>query len=112
MLFRSWSSLPPLIPVLKRGGKNPLFNDERIVWAEKLLGGVMIRGDIVPEAYRQYYYSNPVVIIIESYRDILMHNVWPDGSALFIIGMISLVGIWLGTRLIARFEYIYPKIMV
>ncbi len=34
-----WSSLPPLIPVLKRGGKNPLFHDERIVWAEKLLGG-------------------------------------------------------------------------
>ncbi|RKZ44081.1 MAG: class I SAM-dependent methyltransferase [Gammaproteobacteria bacterium] len=34
-----WSSLPPLIPTLKGGGKNPLFHDERIVWAEKLLGG-------------------------------------------------------------------------
>jgi lipopolysaccharide transport system permease protein len=99
------AAIVPFLPDLR-------FVVENILLALFFMSGVMIRGDIVPEAYRQYYYSNPIVIIIESYRDILMHNVWPDGSALFIIGMISLVGIWLGTRLIARFEYIYPKIMV
>ncbi|RKZ40780.1 MAG: ABC transporter permease [Gammaproteobacteria bacterium] len=99
------AAIVPFLPDLR-------FVVENILLALFFMSGVMIRGDIVPEAYQQYYYSNPIVIIIESYRDILMYNVWPNGSALLIIGIISLIGIWLGTRLIARFEYIYPKIMV
>ena len=98
------AAIVPFLPDLR-------FVVENILLALFFMSGVMIRGDIVPEAYKQYYYSNPIVIIIESYRDILMHNVWPNGSALLIIGVVSLIGIWLGTRLIARFEYIYPKIM-
>ncbi|MCK5876952.1 MAG: ABC transporter permease [Candidatus Marithrix sp.] len=99
------AAIVPFLPDLR-------FVVENILLALFFMSGVMIRSDIVPEAYQTLYYSNPIVIIIESYRDILMYNTWPNGSALIIIGIISLIGIWLGTKLIARFEYIYPKIMV
>ncbi len=99
------AAIVPFLPDLR-------FVIENILLAVFFMSGIFIKGDIVPEAYRDYYYWNPIVNIIEAYRDILMHNAWPDGSTLFIIGVISLVGIWLGARLIARFEYIYPKVMI
>jgi lipopolysaccharide transport system permease protein len=99
------AAIVPFLPDLR-------FVVENILLALFFMSGVMIRDDIVPEAYRDYYYWNPIVVIIESYRDILMRNAWPDGSTLFIIAIISLIGVWLGARLIARFEYIYPQIML
>ncbi len=99
------AAIVPFLPDLR-------FVVENVLLALFFMSGVMIRSDIVPEAYRDYYYWNPIVVIIESYRDILMHHNWPDGSALFLIAIISLICVWLGARLIARFEYIYPKIML
>ncbi len=98
------AAIVPFIPDLR-------FVVENLLIAVFFMSGIIIKADAVPEIYRNYYYLNPIVNIIESYRNILMHNIWPNWSALLIIGMISLVGIWLATRLIAHFEYIYPKIM-
>ncbi len=95
----------PFVPDLR-------FVVENILLALFFMSGVMISADIVPEAYKIYYYLNPIVTIIESYRDILMHNIWPNNMALLLISMISLICIWLGAKLIAKFEYIYPKIII
>lgn len=94
----------------------PFIPDLRFVLEEFLLAiffvsGIIVNADIVPVAYRDYYYWNPIVTLIESYRKILMENTWPSTFALFMIGLGSVIGIGLGVRLIARFEYIYPKIM-
>jgi len=98
------AAIVPFLPDLR-------FVVENLLLALFFMSGVIIKADIVPEAYRIYYYMNPIVVIVESYRDILMYNNWPNGLALFIISIVSMVGIWLGTLLIARFEYIYPKVM-
>jgi lipopolysaccharide transport system permease protein len=99
------AAIVPFLPDLR-------FVVENVLLAIFFMSGIFIEASVVPEAYRHYYYMNPIVNIIESYRDILMYNTWPDGSTLLIIGIISSFGIWLGTRLIARFEYVYPKVMV
>ncbi|MDM8567651.1 ABC transporter permease [Candidatus Halobeggiatoa sp. HSG11] len=99
------AAIIPFIPDLR-------FVVENILLALFFMSGVMIRSDIVPAAYQSFYYLNPIVTIIESYRNILMYNVWPDGFSLMVISIFSLICIWLGAKLIGRFEYIYPKIML
>jgi lipopolysaccharide transport system permease protein len=75
------------------------------------MSGIILKAEAVPETYRGYYYLNPIVNIIEDYRNILMYGTWPNWSTLLIITVISLIAIGLGNRLIAHFEYLYPKIM-
>jgi len=98
------AAIVPFLPDLR-------FVVENLLMAVFFMSGIFMSADTIPEAYRSYYYLNPIVSIIESYRDILMYNRWPSGLALLIIGILSLVGIWLAVRLIARFEYVYPKVM-
>jgi lipopolysaccharide transport system permease protein len=99
------AAIIPFIPDLR-------FVIENLLLAVFFMSGIIISADIIPEAYRQYYYLNPLVNIVESYRQILMFNNFPDSSTLLIILGLSFIGLWLATLLISRFEYIYPKIMV
>ncbi|RKZ50978.1 MAG: ABC transporter permease [Candidatus Parabeggiatoa sp. nov. 3] len=98
------AAIVPFLPDLR-------FVVENLLMAVFFMSGIFMSADAIPEVYRSYYYLNPIVSIIESYRDILMYNTWPSGLALLIIGTLSLIGIWLAVRLIARFEYVYPKVM-
>jgi lipopolysaccharide transport system permease protein len=98
------AAIVPFLPDLR-------FVVENVLLAVFFMSGIIIDVNSIPVDYRVYYYMNPIVSIVESYRHILMDHVWPNWLALFMIGIISLIGIWLGSRLISRFEYIYPKIM-
>jgi len=98
------ASIVPFLPDLR-------FVIENILIAVFFMSGIMLRAESVPQIYQKYYYLNPVVNVIESYRNILMFNQWPDWSALLIIAIFSVIGIWISVRLITRFEYIYPKVM-
>jgi lipopolysaccharide transport system permease protein len=98
------AAVVPFVPDLR-------FVVENVLMAIFFMSGIFLAADAVPKAYQSYYYLNPMVSIIEGYRNILMFNTWPNWSALLNIVIISLVGIWLVTRLINSFEYIYPKIM-
>lgn len=55
---------------------------------------------------------NPMVIIIEGCRDLLMHERMPNWAALGGIALCSLVGIYVGAALISRFDLIYAKRIV
>lgn len=98
------AAIVPFLPDLR-------FVVENVLLAVFFMSGIIVDANAIPEAYRVYYYMNPIVSIVESYRHILMDQVWPNWFALFIIGIISLIGIWFGNWLIRRFEYIYPKVM-
>jgi len=98
------AAIVPFIPDLR-------FVLENFLLAVFFISGIIVKADIVPLAYREYYYLNPIVTLIESYRQILMSNTWPNHWALLTIGIVALLGIWLGARLINHFEYLYPKIM-
>ena len=98
------AAVVPFVPDLR-------FVIENLLMAVFFMSGIFLAADAVPKAYQFYYYLNPMVSIIEGYRNILMYNTWPNWSALFYISIASIIGIWLITRLINSFEYIYPKIM-
>lgn len=93
----------PFVPDLR-------FIVENILMAVFFASGVFMSVDIVPEHYQFYYYLNPMVSIIEGYRNVLMYEQWPDWSSLFIITLFSLVVIGLSAFMIRKFEYVYPKV--
>jgi len=95
----------------------PFFPDLRIVIDNVLqavffMSGIFMDASIVPERFHTLYYLNPMVNLIDSYRQILMHNTLPDWSALAWISLFSIICMIIGQRLISKYEYIYPKIMV
>jgi lipopolysaccharide transport system permease protein len=98
------AAIVPFLPDLR-------FVVENLLMAVFFMSGIFMSAEIVPEAYRGYYYLNPMVNLIENYRNILMYHAWPDWSTLFIIGSLSIIGIGLAIRFIAHFDYLYPKIM-
>lgn len=76
------------------------------------LSGVIYAGDTIPVQFRMFFYLNPMATLIESYRNILMYDKWPDWNSLGIIFIIAVLGIYLSHRLIQHFDYIYPRIVL
>lgn len=52
----------------------------------------------VPEPYRPLLYINPMVVLIEAWRDVLVRSQWPDVSQLMIIAVIAVTLLLIGRR--------------
>lgn len=76
------------------------------------LSGIFFSGDTIPEQYQFYFYLNPMAFLIESYRNILLDNRWPDWQGLGWIILASLAGIYMGQRLLTRFDRTYPRTLL
>lgn len=93
----------------------PLFPDFRFIVESALLAGFFMSGVFfsaaqLPAELRPYFYLNPMASLIDSLRAVLLHNQWPDWGALGTIGVLSVVLIALGYWVLARLDYLYPKI--
>ncbi len=55
---------------------------------------------------------NPMVVIIESARDVLMYQRAPNWIGLTLIAAFSLAGVLIGASLISRFDLVYAKRIV
>lgn len=64
----------------------------------------------VPEKFRLYYFLNPMVGIIESYRDVLIYNRLP-GSYLLFSALTALVIFVVGYRFFKRVEFQFADII-
>jgi lipopolysaccharide transport system permease protein len=58
-----------------------------------------------PEPYQPLYALNPMVHVIEAYRDVLLHGVWPSPSGLIAVALVSGVLLFLGYTLFTRTSY-------
>lgn len=76
------------------------------------LSAVMYPIEILPPQIQHLLYYNPMVVIIDGFRDVLMYHRWPNWTALGIVACCSLPGIYLGAYLIARFDRVYAKRIV
>ena len=76
------------------------------------LTGIFFEGSKIPPEYQSYFYANPMATLIEDYRNVLMHNMWPDWQALGIICLYSAIGLYGAYRLIGRFDYVYPRVIM
>lgn len=55
---------------------------------------------------------NPVAILLESYRTILIGGAWPDWKFLGLALGFATVVLWGGSRILQRYDRIYPKVLI
>jgi lipopolysaccharide transport system permease protein len=75
------------------------------------LSGIFYTGKDIPEAYKHYFYMNPMATLLESYREILLYSSWPDWRGLFWIAAISCAGLLGVIVFFRRYDRVYPKIL-
>jgi lipopolysaccharide transport system permease protein len=74
----------------------PYFPDARfavdvVLRSLMLVSCIFFSIDQVPVAYHRWVYLNPMAVLIESYRGILLHGVWPDWTHLGYVGLFGAV---------------------
>jgi len=91
--------LPSLQVVLETALKIGLF-----------LSGIFFPVGTLDPSWRWCLSLNPMVPILEAWRDLLMYHRGPDWRALTMIAAASLPVIFAGRAIIRRYEYTYPKL--
>jgi len=75
------------------------------------LSGIFYSGKTIPDQYQSFFYMNPMATLLESYRDILLYDTWPDWNRLATIAVLSAVFLFITTRIIFKLDKVYPKIL-
>jgi len=91
-------------------GVNVLFQDVGLMLDVLLrlmfyMTPIFYRIDMVPESFQPLYQLNPMVTLLQSYREILIYGNQPDWSALIIIGLASTLLLYICFRLFTRINY-------
>jgi len=73
--------------------------------------GILFQASMVPEAYRDLYQLNPMVNLIQAYRDVLIDGAWPDWPSLTGTWLTAVVLLAAGMAVLRRFEYDYPRML-
>jgi len=94
----------------------PFLPDLKLVVENGMLllffvSGIFFDVSSVPEDVRGYLYLNPMLGVIDSYRDILLADAWPDWGLLTIILACSLAGMAMGFVLLRYFDRTYAKVL-
>ena len=122
----SWLALPVLIAVqflvVSVGASLlalvvPFFPDLNILISNAMtlllfLSGVFFSIRDMPAKAQDLFYLNPMAVIIEAYRDILIAGIWPNWGHLATATGICLVLGVLVLYLAKRFDRVYPKLVM
>ncbi|MGH0034630.1 MAG: ABC transporter permease [Myxococcota bacterium] len=92
----------------------PFFPDLNIVLENVLrmlffLSGVFFPTERLPESIRSWFVLNPMLTLIESFRDVLMYQRWPSWSGLLGVLVASLVLASVGFSILGRYDRVYPR---
>lgn len=93
----------------------PFLPDLRIVLQNILrlvffLSGVFYEISRFPDTVQGYLRLNPMAVILESFRAVLLDGHWPDLTALAWIALVSSLALVTGWVLILRWDHVYPKL--
>lgn len=83
---------------------------ENIIRLWMFLSGVFFAVNELSPAKQAVFRLNPMTIVIESYRQILMYGEMPDFSSLIIILALSTVLVAMGLAVVNRYDHTYPKL--
>ena len=97
------AAVVPLVPDLR-------FVIEQFLTVVMFLSGVVFPLTSVPLEMRSWFELNPIAVLIDAGRGILMYARWPDWAALGRVALISLALYALGSFLIARLTPRYVKL--
>lgn len=95
----------------------PLFPDSRLLLANIMsllffCSGVFFDIGKVKGTLGALMKLNPVAVLLENYRKILIGGEWPDWGYLGLALAIGLAVLWWGLRILQRYDRIYPKVLI
>lgn len=99
------SALMPLLPDLR-------FVIEQVLGVVMFLSGVVFAIERVPPPYAQWLAWNPLLLLLQSLRGVLLHGQWPDWGVLLRVAGFVLALAALGVASVRRLEPRYPKLAV
>lgn len=99
------AALMPLLPDLR-------FVVEQLLTVLMFLSGVVFALERVPAPYAEWLAWNPVLMLLDALRGVLLHGRWPDWMALLRVAAIALALAALGVLCVQRLAPRYPKIAV
>ena len=97
------AALMPFVPDLR-------FVIEQLLTIMMFLSGIVFSLDAVPQSMRAWFALNPIVVLVDAGRGILMHAQWPDWFALGRVALISWVLYAFGAFLVQRWTPRYVKL--
>ena len=95
----------------------PLMPDVKLILDNVLMllffiSGVFFDISLVPENVKVYLALNPMAVIIESYRAVLINGNWPNFIALGIVFFVSMLMLYITYRIFKYYDRVYPKILI
>ena len=75
------------------------------------LSGVFYDASSIPIEYQHYFFMNPMALLIDSYRLVLLEAQSPNWSKLGIVAGASLVGVLASLGLLKKLHYAYPRVL-
>jgi lipopolysaccharide transport system permease protein len=97
------AALVPFVPDLR-------FVIEQVLQVMMFLSGIVFALDHVPQPLQRWFALNPIAVLVDAGRGILLYARWPDWSALATAALISLALFAAGSWLIARLTPRYVKL--
>ena len=65
---------------------------------------IVYTGELLPEKFQWILRANPMTHVINAYRDILFYHNNPDFKGIFILGVISIIGLFIGYKIFKKLE--------
>jgi len=93
------AAIVPLLPDLR-------FVIEQVLQVMLFVSGIVFSLDAVPEPMRRWFAWNPIAVLVDAGRGILLYARWPDWFALGRVALISLVLYAFGALLI---QWLHPR---
>ena len=97
------AAIVPLLPDLR-------FVIEQVLTVVMFLSGVVFSLKAVPSPLREIMELNPIAVLMEATRGILMDGDWPNVVGLTKVSLISVTVCLIGVAVIARLAPRYPKL--
>jgi len=76
------------------------------------LSGVIFDISRAPEALKPYLYLNPMVGLVEAYRDVLLQGLMPNWSVLSMLAAAAVIVLMLSQYLLVRYDRVYAKVLI
>lgn len=61
--------------------------------------------EAVPAKYRPWFDLNPLTVLLDAWRGVLLYNRWPAAGPLALLGLIAVLLLWVGERLFVSQSY-------
>lgn len=99
------AAVMPLLPDLR-------FVIEQLLGVAMFLSGVVFSLQRVPEPYASWLAWNPILLLLEALRGVLLHGLWPDWAMLARTGVLAVLLAALGLLAVQRLAPRYPKLAI